>query len=319
MPPPSETPARTLAKVAALYYLHGQTQQQIANRLRVSRPTISRMIRDARDRGIVQITIAHVDGMAADLEGELEGQFGLSEAVVADVESGDVVARVGAAAAGYLGRTIAPGAVVGVTWGTTLREMVKAVAPRQTSGVTVVQMLGGVGPPLADAHAADLPRRLAGALGADLRLLQAPGVVASEQAREVLEADPQIRSTLAALRTMTTAFVGIGALDTNPVLGEGALASEVDLPAELDGELAAGGAVGDVALRFFDAEGRPVPTSLDDRVVGVDLETLAAVDCVVGVAGGAAKVGAIRAALRGGLVDVLVTDDATARALLDSD
>ena len=317
MPPASETPARTLAKVGALYYLHGQTQQQIADRLRVSRPTVSRMIRDARDRGIVQITIAHVDGLAADLESELEGRFGLVEAVVADVEGDDLVARVGAAAAGYLARTVVPGDVVGVTWGTTLREMVKAVAPRQTTGVTVVQMLGGVGPPLADAHAADLPRRLAGALGADLRLLQAPGVVASGEAREVLEADPHIRSALAALQTMTTAFVGIGALATNPVLGDGTLSAEVALPPSLDADLEAGGAVGDVALRFFDAAGRPVPTSLDDRVVGVGLATLAAVERVVGVAGGAAKVGAIRAALRGGLIDVLVTDDATARALLD--
>ncbi|WP_420455707.1 sugar-binding transcriptional regulator [Rubrivirga sp.] len=315
MPPASETSPRTLAKVAALYYLQGQTQQQIADRLRVSRPTVSRMIKEARERGIVQITVAHVDGLAVDLESELETAFGLSEVVVADVEGDDVVARLGAAAAGFLARTLEPGDVVGLTWGSTLRAMVKAVAPRRTDGVTVVQTLGGVGPPLGEAHAADLPRRLAGALGADLRLLQAPGVVASPEARAVLEADPQIRASLDALATMTVAFVGIGSLDTNPVLGDGALASEVDLPPTLAAELEAGDAVGDVALRFFDVEGRPVPTSLDDRIVGVDFETLADVDCVVGVAGGAAKVDAIRAAVRGRLVDVLITDDATARAL----
>jgi DNA-binding transcriptional regulator LsrR (DeoR family) len=318
MPPPPDAQARTLAKVGALYYLRGQTQQQIANRLGVSRPTVSRMIREARERGIVQITVAHVDGLAADLEGALEERFGLREAVVADAAGDEQAARLGAAAAGFLRRTLAPGAVVGVTWGTTLREMVKAVVPRQTEGVTVVQTLGGVGPPLAEAHAADLPRRLATALGADLRLLQAPGVVASAEARAVLAADPQIRAALDAFSAMTTAFVGIGSLETNPVLGDGTLSREVALPDSLPAELREGGAVGDVALRFFDAAGRPVPTSLDDRIVGVDLETLAAVDCVVGVAGGAAKVGAIRGALAGRLIDVLVTDDATARALLDA-
>ena len=317
MASPTTTPPRTLAKVGALYYLQGQTQQQIADRLRVSRPTVSRMIKEARECGIVQITVAHVDGLAADLESELEAALGLDEVVVADVgEDGDVAERLGAAAAGFLGRMLEPGAVVGLTWGTTLREMVKAVAPRPTRGVTVVQTLGGVGPPLAEAHAADLPRRLAGALGADLRLLQAPGVVASAEARAVLVADPHIRSSLEVLGRMTIAFVGIGSLETNPVLGDGALAGEVGLVPGMAADLAARGAVGDVALRFFDAQGRPVPTPLDDRIVGVDLETLASVGCVVGVAGGPAKVEAIRAAVRGGIIDVLVTDDQTARALL---
>ena len=322
MPPHSETDSRTLAKVSALYYLRGQTQQAIADRLRVSRPTVSRMIQEARRRGIVQITIAHVDGLSAELEGEIEGAFGLREAVVADVSpdtsDAELRTQLGAAAAGFLNRILDPGAVVGLTWGTTLREMVKAVTPRRADGVTIVQTLGGVGPPLAEAHAADLPRRLAGLLGADLRLIQAPGIVASPGVREALASDPQIRSTLDALRTLSVAFVGIGALETNPVLGEGELASELDMPEGLWDELTASGAVGDMALRFFDAEGRPVHTSLDDRIIGVDLATLANVDCVVGVAGGAAKVEVIRAALRGGLLDVLITDDHTARALLVS-
>ena len=316
MPPSSATPPRALAKVGALYYLQGRTQQQIADRLGVSRPTVSRMIKEARERGIVQITVAHVDGLAVDLEGELEAALGLREVVVADVDGDDAVARVGAAAAGYLDRALSPGAVVGLTWGTTLREMVKAVAPRRTDGVTVVQTLGGVGPPLAEAHAADLPRRLAGALGADLLLLQAPGVVASAEARAVLTADPHIRASLDALARVTLAFVGIGSLATNPILADGTLAREVDLPSGLAAELAAGGAVGDVALRFFDGQGRHVPTSLDERLVGVDLPTLAGVGCVVGVAGGLEKLGAIEAAVRGGLIDVLVTDSVTAQALL---
>lgn len=311
-----DTSDLTLAKVAALYYLRGQTQQEIADRMRVSRPTVSRMIKEARTRGIVQITVAHIDGLAVDLESELEERLGLDEVVVAEVGGGDIGERLGAAAAGFLARTLRPGAVVGLTWGTTLREMVKAVVPRQTRDVTVVQTLGGMGPPLAEAHAADLPRRLAASLGAGLRLLQAPGVVASAAARDVLLADPQIRSSLDGLSEMTMAFVGIGSLESNPVLDPARLAGEVGVAPSLIDDLRAAGAVGDVALRFFDADGRPVATALDDRVIGVDLETLGAADCVVGVAGGAQKVEAIRAAVRGGLVDVLVTDDGTAHALL---
>lgn len=316
MPPRSISDPRLLAKAGALYYLRGQTQQQIADRLRVSRPSVSRMLEEARRQGIVQITIAPVGGTAGDLEAELETRFGIREAVVtaAAPDGADPVQHIGAAAAGYLQRTASSGATLGLTWGTTLGEMVRALVPAPLRGATVVQMLGGIGPAQAEAHAADLTRRLARLLEADLQLIQAPGIVATEAVRDALLGDPQIHDAVEAIRGVDVAFVGIGALSTNPVLEPGAGAGVV--PEGLREALAEAGAVGDVALRFFDADGGAVPCPLDERLIGVDLDTLHALPHVVGVAGGPAKADAIRAVLRAKLLDVLITDAETAALLL---
>ena len=317
MPVRSRADTRLLAKVSQLYYLQNLTQQQIADRLRLSRPGVSRLLETARQQGIVQISVVTDDGAAGDLEGALEKRFGLREAVVtaSGPDGGAPGGRLGAAAAEYLHRTMAPGTTVGLSWGTTLHEMVRAVRPEVYDGSTVVQMLGGVGPVQHDAHATDLARRLAVLLGAELRLIQAPGIVATSAVRRALLEDPQIHRVVDAVADVDVAFVGVGALSTNPLLAPGAGGGVV--PDGLGGRLAAAGAVGDVALRFFDAAGAPVPSPLDDRIVGVALAALAALPHVVGVAGGAGKAEAIRAALRAGLLDVLITDADTAAAVLD--
>ena len=144
--------------------------------------------------------------------------------------------------------------------------------------------------------------------------MQAPGVVASPGVRDALLKDPQIHEVVRAVADVTLAFVGIGALSTNPVLEPGA--GDGVIPPGLRERLAAEGAVGDIALRFLDAEGQHVPSPLDDRIIGIDHDMLAALPRVVGVAGGVDKVDAIRAALRAGLLDVLVTDTETASLLV---
>ena len=318
MPPRSDADPRLLAKVGALYYLQNQTQQQIADRLRLSRPGVSRLLGEARQRGIVQISVVPQDDgagewEAADLQAELEAAYGLHEAVVTPPGPGGLAGRLGAAAAAYLARTVVPGMTVGVTWGTSLREMVRALRPAPVARTAVVQMTGGVGPDGDGAHAADLSRRLAALLGADLHVVQAPGVVSSPAVRDALLADPYVRRAVDAAGSVDVAFVGVGALSTNPALDPG---PEGAVPDGLRDRLGAAGAVGDVALRFLDADGQPVLSPLDDRLVGVDLPTLRALPHVVGVAGGPAKVVAVRAALRAGLLDVLVTDVRTATLLV---
>lgn len=158
MPVRARVDLRLLAKVSSLYYLQNQTQQQIADRLKLSRPSVSRMLEDARQRGIVQISVVPADGVAGDLEAQVEERYGLREAVItASPPDADALrTHLGAAAAGYLHRSFESSLTVGLTWGTTLREMVRAVQPTTLHGSTVVQMLGGVGPVQAEAHAADL-------------------------------------------------------------------------------------------------------------------------------------------------------------------
>jgi len=304
-----------LTKVSTLYYVGLQTQQQIADRLRLSRPRISRLLAEAQERGIVQITIAPPTGLYTELESRLESEFGLDEARIVDVdgrESDEMLRRqIGAAAAEYLWRTLMPGDSIGLAWGTTLEAMVQAMPPRATDGVTVVQTLGGIGPPDHEAYAASLVRRLATVLGASQVLLPAPGVVATPHVRDALRADPHVQAALDHLEKLSAIYVGVGSLSSNPVLADGH-----SLPGRAHAELKRAGAVGDIALRFFNAEGRFLRTSLDERMLGITPEQLQRHGRVVALAGGKRKVHAIRAALKGHIANVLITDQTTARALL---
>ena len=314
--PPAPPDLYLLSKVSTLYYERDQTQQQIAERLRISRPMVSRLLSEARRRGIVQITILPPQGSRVDLESMLEEKFGLENVHVVPVDpaaGADSRRRqIGAAAAAYLARTLQPNETVGISWGTTLNAMVLSHVPMASVDVRIVQMLGGVGPPDVESYGSALVRRTAQLLHAAPVLLPAPGIVATPAVRDSLRKDAHVRSALRVLDSLTTAYVGLGALATNAVLNDGH-----SLSRGTRSELLAAGAVGDISLRFFDEHGAPVRTSLDDRVLGITTAQLRKVPRVVAIAGGLDKVDAIAAALGAGIVNVLLTDQSTAQALVD--
>lgn len=316
MPRNKEEPDyRLLSKVSKLYYEHELTQQGIADTLHLSRQKVSRLLAQAREEGIVQITVLPPIGVYAEIEERIEQQFGLAEAVVVEVpsDSAEAIRReVGVAAADHLSRAVMEGDRIGVSWGTTLKAMVDSLQPIQTSNVHVVQILGGIGPPEAKEHATELSRGLAHVLGARLTVLPAPGLVDNPAVREAITSDRYVRNALELFEALDTAYLGIGALETNAALKQdGSRISQEEYD-----ELVERGAVGDMAMRFFDADGLPIESSLNDRMIGITLEQMNRVDRVVGVAGGMRKHDVILGALRGGLVDVLITDQRTAEALV---
>jgi len=312
--PRSAPDLHLLGKVSTLYYLQNETQQQIADRLGLSRPTVSRLITEAKQHGIVRITITAPEGLHLDLEQALEARYPIEEAHVVSIDPGtsDDLLRwqLGAAGAAYLARVIQPRQSIGLAWGTTLSAMVQAVSPMPTQDVNIVQMLGGIGPPDAEAYAAGIVRRLAQVLGASTVLLPAPGVVATAQVRDALRSDPHVHAAIKQFESLDVAFVGIGSIASNTVLSDAH-----SLPKGMRKALIAAGAVGDVALRFFDTRGAEVQTPLDERTLGITAEQLRKVPRVVAVAGGAEKHDAIRAALASGMIDVLITDRETAEAM----
>jgi DNA-binding transcriptional regulator LsrR (DeoR family) len=309
-----------MSKVSYLYYLRELKQRQIADRLGLSRPKVSRLLKQAREAGIVQISVQVPEDNYVELESELEQRFGLEKVVITSsggapgTADNDILLKnkIGAAAASYLRRTVKDGDVLGVTWGTTLQAMMRSLHPVEASDAHVVQTLGGVGPPEAEAHAAELSRRLAQRLGARLTTIPAPGIVERPEVKDVLFSDRHIQAAWERFPDITTAYVGIGALDTNPIFEDDPNVSQQDYDA-----LSAKGAVGDIALRFFNADGKPVETPFNNRLIGITLEQLTQADRVVGVAGGPRKHDAIRGALRGGLVDVLVTNRGVATQLVE--
>jgi len=307
---------RLMSKVARMYYEQGLRQTEIMDRLSMSQSTISRLLKRAEKAGIVRITVSAPSGVNPDLEEALQEKFGLREAIVVDSMDDDeqIVRDLGPAAAYYVETTLKPTDVVGLSsWSAALLAMVDSMQPNaRASGVRVVQILGGVGNPGAEVHATHLTRRFANLVGGTATLLPAPGVVGSADARRVLMQDHYVQEAVRVIGTITLALVGIGAVEPSRMLAE---SGNVFSPKELQ-TLSAQGAVGDVCLRFFDRAGSPVATPLDSRVIGMDLGQLRRAQRVVGVAGGGRKTLAIRGALQGHLISVLITDRHTAQRLL---
>jgi DNA-binding transcriptional regulator LsrR (DeoR family) len=190
--------------------------------------------------------------------------------------------------------------------------MVAAIQPHRTANTHVVQIIGGLGYPTAEVHASELCRRMANALQAQLILLPVPGIMHSSQAKEAVLSDTHIRATLNMFSQINVAYVGIGSPTPDSVMmRDGTIMSPNDLA-----EIKEKGAVGDIALRFFDAQGQPVLSDLDERVIGIRLEQLRQIDRVVGVSGGLKKVAAVRGALLGNFINILITDRKLAEALL---
>lgn len=307
---------RLLVKVARLYYEQNLTQQEIAGMLRISRPKVSRLLQQARDERIVQIAVIAPQGVFADLERALEQRFGLKEAIVAEVSPGGSAAAttraLGAAAADYLTRAVQDGDTIAVSWGVAIAATVDALPTDPKRGVRVVQLIGGLGEPSAEVHATGLARRVAQAFGATLSLLPAPGIVGSAQVRQILLGDAHISQALTQAAAADIVLVGIGAPTPDAVLlRDGDIISWDEVRGLTDR-----GAVGDIALRFFNVQGEPIPSEIDERVIGLDLDTLRGRPHVVGVAGGPAKFAPILGAVHGRLINVLVTDQLTAEQLL---
>jgi DNA-binding transcriptional regulator LsrR (DeoR family) len=307
--------ARLLVKIAHAYYDDGLTQKEIGERLGLSRIKVSRLLREARETGVVQIHIVAPPAADVDLERALEARYGLDEVLIA-TPHGDapdaVRAALGAVAARRLARELHGDEVVALTWGSTLLSVVDALAPEDWPDLRVVQGLGGLGEPDADVYGVDLVHRTAQAFRARARMLPAPGIVPTSEVRAALLADPQIADTLALAARADVGLVGIGRPTPDSVVMQARILDGATMD-----ELRALGAVGDIGLRFFDAGGRSIEHEINDRIIGLTLAQWASISRVIGVAGGEAKFDVIRAALRGHLIDVLVTDPATAHSLLE--
>jgi DNA-binding transcriptional regulator LsrR (DeoR family) len=307
---------RLLAKVARLYHGAGLRQSEITKRLNVHQSTVSRLLKRAEKEGIVRVTFSIPSGLHPELEDALQAAYGLREVIVVDaIDTEEQIARdLGAAAAFYLETTVKHGDVVGISsWSASLLAMVEAMHPQpKAAGARVVQILGGIGNPGAEVHATHVTRRLANLVSGTATLLPAPGAVGSPEAKRVMLRDRYVQEATALFKSVTVALVGIGAVEPSKLL---AASGNVFSPKELE-FLSSRGAVGDICLRFFNASGAPLHTPLDDRVISIELHQLKQIDRVVGIAGGKRKTAAIRGALAGGWVNVLITDRATAERLV---
>ena len=299
-----------------MYFLDGRSQDDVARALGTSRSNVSRMLAAARAQGIVEIRVHDQTSRAAELEQALRARFGLRHARVAAFRPGvDVVAAAGDLAAQWLDESLRDGQVLGLSWGRSLQAMVDAFTVDQPRSVEVLPLVGGLSTVSSLVSGEELVRELAGRMGATFRYLHAPGLLRSRAARDSMLAEPAIAEVLARALTADIAMVGIGAVGTG---SSKEIIDALDLGAAERAAFVAAGPVGDACCRYFDAEGRPIGGAVHERVLAIELEQLRAIPTVIGVATGPEKAPGVLGALRGELVDGLVTDAGLALALLSA-
>jgi DNA-binding transcriptional regulator LsrR (DeoR family) len=314
---PSPDHMRLLVKVARMYHERGLRQPEIAAHLNMSQPRVSRLLKEATDRAIVRTVVVSPDGVHAELEEALVDPYGLRDAVVVETEGGgpDVIPALAAATATYLDATLKGGDVIGISsWSATLLEAINVMRAKTIPvAEEVVQIVGGSGSPEVQLHATRLTSRFAELTGARPVFAPSAALVHSRELRDMLSNEPAVAEVMKSWSRLTLALVGIGTLEPSPLLRRSGNAIAPEDQRQLQ-EL---GAVGDVCTRYFDADGRAVEADFDDRIIGIAPDQLRAVERRIGVAGGLAKLAAIRGAVRGRWINVLITDVEVARSLLN--
>jgi DNA-binding transcriptional regulator LsrR (DeoR family) len=301
-------------RAAWLHYAGGLTQAAVAKRLGVPSVKAHRLIAKAVDAGAVKITIDGPIAECAELEARLCARYGLDLCEVApDLgEEGLPLRALGLAGAGFLRRVIEQKEhdVIGLSHGRTLTAAVQQMPRVDAAGLRFVSLIGGLTRTYA-ANPHDVMHRLAEKTGAQAHVLPVPFLTNSEKDRAVILAQPGVRDLFDLARGATLKIAGLGTADAGAQL----VTTGMIEPREID-EITRAGGVGEMLGHFFDARGRVVQTSLTARTLAVDLDGPAD-SRIVGIAGGPAKRAAIRAVLESGRLNGLITDEATASALLE--
>ena len=296
---------------AELYYIYGLSQEEVAKRMGVTRPWVSKMLKRAEEMGIVRVEVISESAGIQQLEKALVERYGIKRAaVIRSVSQDDTLVDVGRAAAHYLISAIQPNDIIGVYWGKSLAAVAEQFLPLHHPDVTVVSLVGGIGAN-PEILSNQIAAKIASALDGTCELLHAPALTGSREERDIFMKDPMISKTLAIGERSDIVLLSIGSLRDSTLLASGYVTDE-----EVD-RLEQMGAVGDIGMRFVDKNGRILDFSVNEKIVSNELEqVIDGARDVIGVALGDNKVDVIRAAMIGKWLDMLVTDSRTAEALL---
>ncbi|MFC7392830.1 sugar-binding transcriptional regulator [Scopulibacillus cellulosilyticus] len=305
-----------IIEAAKLYYQLDYNQQEIAKKLGVSRPTVSRFLQQAKEQGIVRIEIVDPSESLEKIALELERRFHLKKVLIAPVseyEDHAVKQSIGKLAAKYLYETVKDNDVIGVTWGTTVYHIAKELKHKPVKSVKVVQLKGGVSHSEINTYASEVVDLFGKAYDTVPHYLPLPAIVDHPVVKKTIEADQHIHKLLEMGKNANIAVFTVGGIVSDSLLFRLGYLSEEDL------QVINSCAVGDICSRFFDREGHICSESLNNRTIGIELNHLKKKEQSVLAAGGMKKIDAIHAAIKGGYANVLATDQFTAKFLLDKE
>lgn len=300
-----------IVEAARLYYQLDNSQQDIATKLGVSRPTVSRFLRQAKESGIVEIKINDPTESGLALANELKEKFSLKEAVVVSVpEQSSLKQYLGQAAARYITEIVKDEDIIATSWGTTVYEVATNLEQKHVKNVTVVQLNGGVSHSETKTYATEIIHLFGEAFHTQTLLLPLPAIVDHVVVKQAIEADRHIKKIMDKGREANIAVfsVGVPVVDSVLLQAEYLTDQDVDILQEK--------AVGEICSRFFDQTGGISHQELNNRTIGIELDELSTKEKSILVAGGSDKVDAIYGALKGRYANLLITDHFTANSLL---
>lgn len=301
---------------ARLYYLLDYNQNEIAKKMGISRPTVSRLLQLAKSEGIVNIQINDPTEDGVNLAKQLEKQFSLKKAIVATIpqyEDHIIKNYLGEKAAVYLNEIVNDNDIIGVTWGTTLYHIAIELKKKFVKDVKVVQLKGGVSYSDKNTYASEVLYLFGQAFNTTPHNLPLPAIVDNILVKQAMKADRHIRKILELGKEANIAIFSTGSIKDESLLFQLGYFTEDDM------KMLIPNAVGDICSRFFDINGEICRHNLNERTLGISLDDLKAKEYSILCAGGAKKINGIYGALKGKYANVLITDQFTARFLLEKE
>ena len=296
-----------LTKIARLYYEEGYTQQEIAYMLSISRPQISKLLKKAKDKGIVKIEVMGEEKDFGSLEILLSKKYSLKEVIISPIHN-DIKTSLAMKSIEYIKRVLRENMIISFSWGSTLRKIVDLIElPKSYNKIEVVPVMGGMGKIGNKITSSEIARTFAEKIGGIYYVIHAPVIVKYKSIKEALLKEDIIAEIFTKAKQSNISFVGIGQLSKNSTMVKEGYLSKNDFHI-LKNE----GIIGDICTTFFDKDGKVIHTEIDERIIGVSIGDLKKHSLVVGIAGGKEKKDAIVAVLKGKFIDVLITDEETA-------
>lgn len=295
-------------KTAWYYYCENMTQQQISDKLGISRMRVIKLLERAKQEGVIQFRIRQDSAQHMNLERKLAEVWGLKDTFIVPTPppEANVNETIAKAAAMYINNRITENCFINMGYGDTLSKILNHLATMNEFPISVVSLTGGV--------SYYLPNVQSHTFNAKLYLIPAPLLVSSGEMVEAMRQEPSVMEVFRMVRLASITLVGIGGMGDDATILENGILSKNDFL-----YLSMKGAVGDILSHFIDKDGNPIQTDVDKRLISTSLETIRELDNVIGVAAGLSKIEAIRAALRGRYLDILITDEETAAKLVEDE
>lgn len=303
-----------IIRIAKYYYELGWGQIDIANHEGISKSTVSRMLQKAFDLGYVKVTIDYPVQAVESLSEQLKEKFSLKEVFVTPVLVEDeavIMNDTCRVLAEQLERYLSHDTVVGVSWGRTMSCLADHLQPMKVKNLKVVQLNGAISHRMSATGASKIVDSLARAGNGKGYILPVPVLVDSEEIANTMKQDSYVRSILDLAEAATVTIFSVGSIAKDSILYQEGFFTEEEYKYMLRS-----GAVGDICSRYFDIEGKIISREQDKRTMGISPESLKKKHDKIAIVTGTSKVRSILGALRGQFIDILYTDEMTARELL---